>query len=384
MFQNRKTWLIYLGGFFLAAHYALVVYVNSSLLKQFVDDRALSILFILGSLFSIVSLIFAPFFLRRFGNIFTLLCFLILEIVAVIGIGSTKVAMLVLGLFVLHQAVESILYFCLDIQLEKETTTENITGTNRGIFFTIQNIAWVISPLLVSFLVVQNNFKIIYNLSGLILIPLFLLIFFFFKNTKSVPTPNSNIKASIKKLWKGGDTTRVFIIQFILNFFYAWMLIYLPLLLNTEIGFGWDKIGLLFTIMLLPFLLFELPAGFLADKKFGEREMLITGFCVITLATFFIPFITSTRFVIWAIVLFVTRVGACLVEISGETYFFKHIKSTESGIISLFRMTRPIALLITPVITLFIVSVFSYSASFSFLALFTSLGLFFIPKIDTK
>src|SRR3990167_7310658 len=113
MFQNKKTWLIYLGGFLLAAHYALVVYVNSSLLKQFINDKTLSFLYILGSLFSIITLFFAPFFLRRFGNIATFLVFIALEMFAVLGIGNTNIALLILILFILHQAAESILYFCL-------------------------------------------------------------------------------------------------------------------------------------------------------------------------------------------------------------------------------------------------------------------------------
>ena len=384
MFKNKKTWLIYIGGFFLAAHYALVVYVNSSLLKQFVNDKTLSALYILGSLFSVASLLFAPFFLRRFGNIATFLVFIILEIIAVIGIGNTDIALLILALFILHQAAESMLYFCLDIQLEEETKIENVTGRNRGLFFTMQNIAWVVSPLLVSFLVTQNDFKNVYILSGLMLIPLFLIIALFFKNSKNITTLNSNIRAGFKSILQNTDTARIFIIQFILNFFYAWMLIYLPLLLNIKVGFSWEKIGVLFTIMLLPFLLFQLPAGFLADKKFGEKEILIIGLSIMTLATFFIPFIATASFVIWAITLFSTRIGASLVEIAGETYFFKHIKSSDSGAISLFRMVRPLALLIAPLVALPILSFLDYSSSFAFLALFTSLGLFFIPKIDTK
>ena len=384
MFQNKKTWLIYLGGFLLAAHYALVVYVNSSLLKQFIDDKTLNFLYILGSLFSIVTLLFAPFFLRRLGNVATFLVFIALEMFAVLGIGNTNIALLILILFILHQAAESILYFCLDVQLEHETLKESTTGTSRGIFFSIQNIAWVLSPLTISFLIIQDNFKNVYILSGFALIPLFLIIALFFKNTKSIKNKGSNIIAGLKILLKNTDTTRIFTIQFILNFFYAWMIIYLPLLLNSEVGFSWEKIGILFTIMLLPFLLFQFPAGFLADKKFGEKEILTVGLSVMTLATLFIPFIQSANFILWAIILFSTRIGASLVEIAGETYFFKHVKDTDSAVISLFRMVRPLALLIAPLIALPLLSFLSYSSSFTFLALFPLLGLFFIPKVDTK
>lgn len=384
MLQNRKTWLIYIGGFFLAAHYALVVYVNSSLLKQFVSDKYSSVLFAIGSLFSILSLVLAPFLLKRFGNIITLLCFLSLEIIAVIGIGSTKLGFLVLGLFVLHQAAESILYFCLDIQLEIETKKEAVTGQNRGLFFTMQNIAWVLSPLTVSFIVVSGEFQKAYLLSGLALIPLFLLVSIFFKNKRIDTDHRANLIHSLKELLRGGDIGRIFGIQFVLNFFYAWMIVYLPLTLSLELGFGWEKIGVLFTIMLLPFLLLELPAGFLADKKYGEKEIMAIGLCIMALATGIISMLDTTSFLLWALVLFATRVGASLVEIAGETYFFKHMKGTDSGLISLFRMVRPLSLLVAPLVALPLLSFLNYGSSFIFLALFVTFGLFFIPKVDTK
>jgi len=384
MNSNKRVYLVYLGGFLLAAHYALVVYVNSSLIKQFVGDSTLSLLYILGSLGSIGTLLLAPFLLRKWGNVATFLLFIFLEILAVFGIGNLQLAAFVLLLFILHQAAESILYFCLDVSLEHETRVEGETGGKRGIFFTVQNVAWVISPLLVSFLVIKDNFQPVYILSAIMLTPLFLLVLFFFRNPTAIKTRESYIGSSLRELWHGGDKTRIFIIQFLLNFFYAWMLIYLPLVLNTKIGFGWETIGVLFTIMLLPFILFELPAGFLADKKIGEKELLVAGLLVMAFATSLIPFLHSTSFILWATLLFSTRIGASIVEISAETYFFKHVKDNDTGLISLFRMTRPISLVIAPLCALFVLRFTDYSSSFIFLTLITLSGLLFIPKVDTK
>jgi MFS family permease len=162
------------------------------------------------------------------------------------------------------------------------------------------------------------------------------------------------------------------------------MIIYLPLLLSSEIGFGWDKIGVMFTIMLLPFLIFELPAGLLGDKKFGEKEILVLGFLIMFFATLVIPTISSPIFWLWALVLFGTRIGASLVEISSESYFFKHVKETDVGPISLFRMARPLSFILAPLIAIPVISFFSYSSSFYFLAFFTLLGLLFTPKVDTR
>jgi len=381
---KSKLKLVYLGGFLLATHLALVTYVNSSLLKQFVGDNTLNFLYILGSLLSIIFLLSAPSLLRKYGSIPIFLFFIALEMLAVFGIGSTSTPIFIILLFLIHIGSGSILYLCLDINMEQETTAESTTGSERGIFLTVSNIAWILSPLVFAFLVTQNNFGKIYLLSGMALIPLFFIVSVFFNNTKKAGVIDSNIFLTIRSLWKGGDESRIIGVQFVLNFFYSWMVIYLPLLLIREIGFGWDKIGLIFTIMLLPFLLFELPAGFLADKKYGEKEILVIGFLIMFLATSLIPILSTPTFWIWATVLFATRVGASLVEISSETYFFKHVKEDDTGLISLFRMVRPLSYIMAPLFAIPIVYFFSYSTSFYFLALFTLLGLLFIPKIDTK
>ena len=157
----------------------------------------------------------------------------------------------------------------------------------------------------------------------------------------------------------------------------------MPLLLNKEMGFGWDKIGLMFTIMLLPFLLFNGQLVF-GRQKTGEKEILTIGFIIMAVATFLIPIISAPIFWIWAVVLFVTRIGASLVEIASESYFFKHVKEKDVGEISVFRMVRSFSYVLAPLIAIPVIYFSSYSTSFYFLAIFTLLGLLFIPKIDTR
>src|SRR3989344_1677415 len=370
--------LIYVCGFLLSIHYASIVYLNSSLLSKFVSGSSLNIIYAIGSAGSILMLFLTPFLFRKLGNVYSFLFFIIAEAFIVFGIGSTELGILILGLFLIYQSLESVLYFCLDIALEEETKKEGSTGGRRGLFLTAQNIAWVCAPLALALLVDDRNFKNVYYLSSLALIPVFLIILPFFKNTKFRDGHTSHALLVFHSLLKGGDKTRTIICQFLLNAFYAWMVIYLPLVLSNEMGFSWHTIGIILSIMLLPFLLFELTAGLLADKKFGEKEMLTIGFSVMALSTFVIPFIHSSNWVVWAIVLFITRMGASLVEISNESYFFKHVKAHDTGIISIFRMLRPFAYMIVPLITIPIVSSFSYSASFAFLAILPALGLAFL------
>lgn len=381
---KTRLWLTYFSGFLLAIHYASVTYVNSSLLKQFVGDSLLNIFYVIGSILSLVFLSLAPFILRKYGSVLTFIFFITLEALAVFGMGSGSIAFLIIILFFVHLGADSMLYFCMDLNLEQETRAEGTTGEKRGVFLTFSNIAWVLAPLALASLVTVGDFRDIYFFSGLALLPIILIVVLFFQNTKQIETATANIWPALRSLKRTGDNARIIGVQFMLNFFYAWMVIYLPLLLNQEIGFGWDKIGVMFTIMLLPFLLFELPAGLLSDKKIGEKELIITGFIIMFLATLTIPFIKTQIFWLWAAILFISRIGASLVEVSSESYFFKHVKEGDTGLISLFRMARPLALIIAPLIAIPVMFFFSYSTSFYFLAFLTLSGLFFIPKVDTR
>jgi len=382
--SKKRLWLVYLSGFLLAAHFALISYVNSSLLEQFVGISTLNALYMIGSSLNIILLLLAPFLLHRYGNIFAFMFFIILEILVIFGMGFLTSAQLIIPLFIIQLAIGSVLYFWLDLCLEQETRSENTTGNKRGGLLTFSNMAWVVSPLALTFLISQNNFSRVYFLAGLVLIILLPVVGFSFKNTNGVNASKIKIFSGFKLLWREKDQFRIALVQFIINFFYSWMVIYLPLLLSKEIGFGWDKIGLMFTIMLLPFLLFQWPAGFLADKKIGEKEILVAGILIMSGATFLIPTLSSPVFWIWAVVLFTTRIGASLAEVASETYFFKHVKEKDVSEISVFRMVRSFSYVFAPLIALPIVYFFSYSISFYFLAFFTLLGLFFIPKVDTK
>lgn len=384
MESSKRLKAVYWAGFLLSIHYGLVAYINSSLLKQFVSDSALDVLYIIGSIMGIAFLSLAPFFLRKYGNLSTLLFFVVLEMLAVFGLGAANAKALIVVLFIIHLSADSILYFCLDVNLEEETKVEGETGSKRGIFLTAGNIAWLLAPLALIFLLNQNIFGRIYLLSATVLIPLFIIAVLLFKNIKETNITESRVIPSLRSLIKGGDQARIIGVQFILNFFYSWMIIYLPLVLSREMGFSWAKIGVIFLIMLLPFPIFEWPAGILSDKKLGEKEILVAGILIMFASTLIIPFLITSSFMIWAIVLFATRVGASFVEIGSETYFFKHVKEEDTGLISLFRMAKPFSFIVVPLIALVVIHFFSYSTSFYFLAFFTLFGLFFIPKVDTK
>lgn len=109
-------------------------------------------------------------------------------------------------------------------------------------------------------------------------------------------------------------------------------------------------LSVIIPISLIPFIVFEVILGKIADARLGEQELLITGFMIMAIATGALSFITSTSVVVWAAILFVTRVGASAVEVMTESYFYKQIKPSDVHIISFMRTIRAGAYVIGPVI----------------------------------
>jgi MFS family permease len=154
-----------------------------------------------------------------------------------------------------------------------------------------------------------------------------------------------------------------YILSFALYFFYAVMIIYLPLYL-LEQGFSWPEIGTMFTVMLLPFLVVEYPLGYLADKKGNERTVLLLALCIGIMTTVGMALLTGHSFVLWTIVLFTSRIGIAGLEVLKDTYFYRHVRAAEVDIIALFRTSLPLASIIATGVASGLLAVLPFASIF--------------------
>ncbi len=89
----------------------------------------------------------------------------------------------------------------------------------------------------------------------------------------------------------------------------------------------------------------------------------------------------------WDSILFVTRIGASIIEVMCDTYFFKKVDSLNANIISFFRMSNPIAYIVAPLFAVIMLNFFSLELQYLFLALglIMFIGLKFSLSLeDTK
>ncbi|MCE9549203.1 MFS transporter, partial [Candidatus Nomurabacteria bacterium] len=255
-------------------------------------------------------------------------------------------SMAIVGIFIFYITLNNLLVFSLDELLQIFSDSEKV-GKIRGFYLTSINLAWVLAQLFSSKVLTGSNFPLLYLISFGIMMLFFLLTFF---GLKKIPDPKyDKLPAwkSIKEFIKNKNLARAYKINFLLQFFYSWMVIYTPIYLSLHLGFAWSEIATIFTIMLLPFVFLQIPAGKYSDK-IGERKIMMFGFIIISLATLSLFFITRHEIWIWAVALLMTRVGAAIIEIMIDVYFFKHIKKENGEHIGIYRNASPMAYILGP------------------------------------
>ncbi|MDQ3076750.1 MAG: MFS transporter [bacterium] len=369
----------------LSFHYAFTVYINSTFLSQFFTEKEVGYLYTGGALLTLLGFVASSSLIKRVGNVSFFTTGIIIEIIALFGLFYTSNPLHLKFFFILHQALPSLLLFSMDLFLEGASRTAhgNNTGRIRSTYLTILNISFVLSPMIVGNIVSVFTYRGVYLLSAMCCVALLFLIVDSLRHIPSHTMREVNFADSVRKYIPHKDLNRLFIINFLLQIFYAVMVIYTPIYLSQHIGFSWEAIGLIFTVMLVPFVLFEAPLGRMFDKIHTEKDTLIAGFLIIALSTGLIFLIQKPSVIIWMIALFATRVGASFVEVASDYSFFRRVSDRDAGFISVFRMASPLSYIIAPLLVAPIVHLLSIKYVFLLLGIIMLSGIIFSFKLRT-
>jgi len=379
--------LVFLANIFLSFHYFTTVYVNSPYLAAsfpFENSTTLiTILYIIAAFISIILFLFASTFLTALGNYRFTLILSFFDLLGIFVLSVSNNIALILPLFVVHQAVVPVLLYTLDIFLEHYTKNNEATGSVRGSFLTVTNISLVLSPLLLTLLAIsQTNFKEVYQLSLLFLVSFILTITLSLRHFVDLPYHKVSVRGELKRLFSNYNIRNVFLANFLMQLFFSWVVLYIPLYLIQNVGFSFSEFTIMLTIILLPFAVMELPIGILADKKFGEKEMMVLGFFFIGIFLAAVSFIEEKNFFLFTFFLLLTRVGAALVETTTESYFFKKTNEADADLTGLFRMARPLAYVVGPLFGLIVLLLVPLQYSFIIFGLTMALGALAASRIE--
>lgn len=377
-------WL-YLANLFLAFHFFLVHFVDSGFISTLVPEAWIGVVFSVGSGLALLSLALATYLLSSLGALRTLAYASVVELALFAGLATFTHPALLLICFVLYLGTVPIILFVLDIFLEAYSQDEAHTGNVRGTFLTIATVASLFSPLAAGFLIERGGFPLLYAAGGVVLLPFVALMLTRFRGFADPLYHVFSPRRVLAALRNDHNLIHIAASQFLMRFYFAVSVVYLPIYLTASLGFSWQQVGIILSFMLLPYVLIELPAGIAADRWWGEKELLGAGFVITSFATVATAFVGSPILWLWAALLFVTRIGTALMEIMTESYFFKHVQGADADTIGFFRMLRPFAYMVGPLMASLVLLAFPLSILWLLLGAATLYGVVHaVMLVDTK
>ncbi|MDO8424124.1 MAG: hypothetical protein Q7S54_00750 [bacterium] len=364
---------IFLISFLLSIHSGALLYINSTFLGRFFGTGMVSLLFLAAAVFNIGLFLIAPRLLKYFGKSLLLLFFLFITGGATLGLANAATPSNAAFLFLIYGSFLFMNYYFLDIFLE-ELTNNAHTGEIRGLYFTFINAGIALGPLVVALFSRGDSLVLVYLAASLLLVPPIFIALFSFKPKRSETAPVKSLNLPFKEWLKNDGVRRTTLARVVLETFFGIMVIYTPIYLHGVLGFGWAELGIIFTVALLPFVFLEWPAGELADRLWGEKEIMSIGFFITGMSLLIMPFLGKS-FAAWMLILLLSRVGASLIEITTESYFFKQIDASQAGLLGIFRLARPASYIFAVVVATLSLQFFSMEKLFFILAVIVFLGL---------
>lgn len=348
---------IFLASFFFSVHVALLSYLNSTVLALHVNDTYVTVAYTIASALSLVLLIGAGNVVRKVGSSRFLAGTLALSAVFLVALGTITSDWWFIGTFILYFSLNTVIWYAADLVIE-HYSREAVTGNIRGLYLTLNNSAWVLAPMAASLIATTVGFSGMYIAGAIAVLTAVVLV----RTTDRIPVdthlPKISFSESFRALSAHPYAQRIVILYFVIQFFFAWMVLYMTPYLSS-LGFSLGTIGIILSIMLLPFVLFQYWTGKVADRKHNERTLIVIGFLIAGIATLVLGLGLPAKAVLFAGILFLTRVGASIIEVACESAFFKTVTEHDTALIGTLRMTLPLAYIIAPLVGAFILSITS-------------------------
>ncbi len=366
--------VLWVGNFVAQYHFYLVVLVTSSFLVPYVGEASVGYVFVGSSIVVALMLYAAPALFRSFGtrNVLGVLAFLEIGTLLALTLASNTIAIVLL--ITAQSVLAYAIFIGIDLLIEAVTASEAGTGNARGLFLTANNAAVLLASLSLSVLVGMDEYYRVFVAATIVMLP-FLALSSLAMPTISHPGHRESTRTLESQFATNPSLRRITLAHLLLQIFFAWLSIYTPILLHFSEGFPWSEVGIILALAMIPYLVLELPLGVIADRWLGEKEILITGFCIIVISLVSFSLLHGAGFVLWSAFMIFSRIGAAMVESMTEVHFFRHVDQNDSDIITTFRVLRPAGTIIGALAASLALLVVPLSTAFALFAVVMILGV---------
>jgi MFS family permease len=358
--MNKKILSINIFSFFVALHYALIVYYGSTFLAKSLGTSNVWMIYSLGALLTIslnliANKLFHKININKLVPTFSILAVLNLIILFAVQSFTWDNAFLqniFIGFnFALYIAFAQSLFTLTSVMLE-DLSKDSKTGSLRGALLSITNTGYLIAPFIAK-IILQNGGqdKYLFLFSAIICFATYFIFHLFIKNLPEISIhENTNFKKDLKAIWHNIDVRNIILAQIAIEVFYASFVIYMPQkLIPLDIPLS-TYLGIIIPVALIPFMFLPAWLGHLEDRVSDERHILLISFTVLTLILTAFGLIHSSSIFLWGFLIFMSRVCSAAIETSTSSYLFKKINVKNTTTITLFGSAQPIAYFIAPIV----------------------------------
>jgi Major Facilitator Superfamily len=287
---------LYIATIFYSLHYALTLYLGSSFLVQFIDISRVGLIFIISAALTTYVAFELSHFLNTFSNYRVALTAATLEIFTLLLLSTVVTPWIAIVLFIIQQILVHVVFVSLSISLS-EVSRRSESGSVRGVYFTVLNFGILSAAFLSGLIFTSYKFTGVYIGSALLLLPVLYIIYRYVHSIEEPYYKDISFLETIKKISSNKDIKNIVIIQFVLECFFAAMVVYTTPYLAEVIGISTGTVlQVIMPFALLPFIIFPYELGVLADTKIGEKELIFYGIIIAAVFTLMIPFITTFSF----------------------------------------------------------------------------------------
>lgn len=367
---HRKNVLLSFVSFLFAIGWSIIDTVQSPFLNNVLGSEV-SVGLFAGALtiISLISLVASTPLIEAFQErrLWVLASLgLILSFFLVSYFESAGLILVLLALATVFKSIERATY---GIMFKDQTTSEDL-GKNEGILYSLDNAGWMIGPLLAGILVTYASRQAMYGVAALFMILAVLFLRHIHTDTKSHAVQDTSWRESLR-FFQDKRRVHTYILGGLKSAFFSFAYIYGPLILLHN-GYGNHHISIMFFLLALAPLLFNYPAGQLADK-FGAPRVLTLGYTLIFLGGF-AALLSPPMYGPWLLPLCALGVG--LISPVAETNYFRVVGENDEEWYGTYNTTYDVFSGVSRFGTAGILAFSGFQASYLVLVFVGSLGIY--------
>lgn len=246
-----------------------------------------------------------------------------------------------------------IIIVSLALMVRDFTSSKNL-GRTEGVFYFFNNIGWLIGPVTGGFVNKYLGQELVFVLAGgcFMLAMFYIMHHHLIKRHPFLSLPHTQKKRVVtenrfKVYFRNKGRIGAYLVSVSLFMWYSMTAITVPLFI-LHAGYDSDVTGLVLSFSIIPFLIFEVPVGYYADK-YGLKRFIVAGLFITAICSFMIKF--SPLFILSVLFIILAHVGSAFIEPLRDVYFFKNTDpKEEDDLYGIFSTSNPLARFIAPAI----------------------------------